>query len=42
MTFNAGDTAPWYDPSAHGTPTERTNAFMLGVTKNNAEACLAL
>jgi predicted metalloprotease len=42
MTFNAGDTTPWYDPSAHGTPTQRTNAFMLGVTKNNAETCLAL
>jgi uncharacterized protein len=42
MTFNAGDTTPWYDPSAHGTPTERTNAFMLGVNSNNAETCLAV
>lgn len=42
MTFNAGDGAAWYDPSAHGTPTERTNAFMLGVNGNNAQTCLAM
>jgi uncharacterized protein len=44
ISYASGDpsSTPWYDPDAHGTPSQRAGAFAMGFVDHSLHECFSL